>query len=1207
MKKEDNADDNLYNVSNYSDSDLFDMLDLANPTDRELEAKILMNIDKYDSLSDPSAKHLKRFFEDVYKHFYDTEEDDDDMTENITLSEGFTTVDEVELTSKSNRAEENQGSRGNNITQTSNKSAANPLQVSQLSQVKSVLNPLLKETQKRVIHLDSSYRDFDNYPSSTNYLINLSEVLNNVVAIRLHSISIPYSWYNISNVYNANYFTLAGVTPGVKGVYNFKFEVSPGTYSIDELMVALKSSIADLAAKTPEVNFGNTTVKYNPITSKFELILDIKNVFTEPQFYLYFDYSTNAFDAIERKKSISGFIGFSDNVIPYRIAMPTPSGVDGVVVPVENTYTMNSIYSNFQYVYNATSYAYNPTSDAIDSGFNPNTVFEVIVDSPEIKDISGNVITPAIPGNNYFTIINYVGPGNYVIGETEALNTVKISFIDVSGNYTRGTIMEAVNRSLLTNDNLTQNSVLQIFDISYNNVDLNGDKTTITMQRFHLIFSLEPKSITYVENMKQIILFPDESDFAYPLWTGENSVFMFDTDTTFHQPNSIKGDVSPINTRYVIDSSASLMLQCTKPLYDTSYTNFIYKFPQSGTNGYPDGYLMNDYIGVQNYTDQYLNSVINTKIISNLDYPETPKQHIGSNIFYDVGSNRVRMQFDILLQFDQTDYTLEMANCFLYKVPLIDCNDIITITDASNNKFTDTSANTLFSLGSFQVNDSNNRIVVRPKAGRGVSNIDPYTIYFKNGGYRSPSALVSMVNRAFCNIQGLSDMSGNSLNGLNMTQSKLTYDISGSDIAWTFTYVIINKITDQDYKVVFDDTKIDYVGTTYEGITTIGTSWKAYFGFNDTSYNLISNNANGYTSEIVSDSDVYVDEDAMITIDASNNTFLFSPYSDISGLYDPNYTAEINITIPLGKYGLYQFYNEVNNILNTEPETDGSFMYSYFDDNGDEYTVFQININKTYSAKDYELIFFDEQASVLGQACNITANSVQPTTWDVTLGWLLGYRKYNRYPLIPTNINNNLYTVSNQYTYDPNTGIITLTGDTNLDLNIFKNFYLIVDDFTQNHLNDGLITGIRKNPNADRPSYSSRGTRVENPITGNYQSSIFNSIQPGMGLSEKQLYAANIIAEENQVYQTTMIYSDPPYVKDMFALIPLKVGSLSHGDYYTEYGGTLQDNDRKYFGPVNITKMNIKLLNDHGDVLDLNGGNWSFSIVFEYLYNFKGI
>ena len=1182
MQKEDNADDNLYNVSNYSDSDLFDMLDLTNPTDRELEAKILMNIDKYDSLSDPSAKHLKRFFEDVYKHFYDTEEEEEDdyMTENIILSEGFTTGDEVELSGKSNRAEENKGSRGNNTTQTSNATAANPLQVSQLSQVKSVLNPLLKETQKRVIHLDSSFRDFENYPSSTNYLINLSEVLNNVVAIRLHSISVPYTWYNISNIYNANYFILAGVTPGVKGVYDFKFVVSPGTYSIDELMTALTASIAGVAAENPEVNFGTTSVKYNVITSKLELILDIKNVFTEPQFYMYFNYSTNAFDVTKRKKSISGFIGFADNVIPNRIAMPTPSGVSGKVVPVENTYTINSIYSNFQYVYNATSAVY-----PIPSGFNPNSVFEVIVDSPDIS------------GNNYFTIINYEGPGNYVIGETKVLKTVKISFIDVSGNYTRGTIMEAVNRSLLTNDNLTQNSALQIFDISYNSVDISGVSTTIAMQRFQLIFSLEPKSITYVENMKQIVLFPDESlpHFTYPLWTGENSVFMFDSDPTFHQPNSIKGDISPINTRYVIDSVVTLELRCTKPLYDNSYTNFTYTFEKSSDAGYPDGYLMNDYVGVKNYTDQYLTSVIN----STIQAIDISNGYVTPNIFYDIGSNKVRMQFDILLQYDQTDYILNLSGCFLSGPYFINISTI-DISGGSTNEFTG-SSNALSLSIPLTITNSNNKMVVTPKSGRGNSLVGPYTLYFKNGTYRSASAVASMANRAFCNIQGLADTSGNSLNGLNMTQTKLTYDVSGSNIVWTFTYTIVNKMTDQDYKVVFADTK-----TTYVGITT-GTSWKAYFGFNDTSYNLISSNVNGYISEIESDNDVYVDPAAMITIDASNNALLFSPYSNIKGLYDSENTSEIIITIPSGKYGLYQFYNEVNNILNASLETDGSFMYSDFDDNGEEYTVLQININKVYSAKDYELIFFDEQNVVLENVCNITSSSYQPTTWDVTLGWLMGYRKYNRYTLMPTYIDNNLYVISNQYTYYIDTDIITLTGDTNMDLNIFKNLYLIVDDYTQNHLNDGLITGIRKNPNADRPSYSSRGTRVENPITGKYQASIFNSIQPGMGMSEKQLYAANIIAEENQLYQTTMIYSDPPYVKDMFALIPLKVGSLSHGDYYTEYGGTLQDNDRKYFGPVNITKMNIKLLNDHGDVLDLNGGNWSFSIVFEYLYNFKGI
>ena len=50
-----NKDDELYKIENYSDNDLFRMLDLTNPTDRELEAKILMEIDKYDEINEPST------------------------------------------------------------------------------------------------------------------------------------------------------------------------------------------------------------------------------------------------------------------------------------------------------------------------------------------------------------------------------------------------------------------------------------------------------------------------------------------------------------------------------------------------------------------------------------------------------------------------------------------------------------------------------------------------------------------------------------------------------------------------------------------------------------------------------------------------------------------------------------------------------------------------------------------------------------------------------------------------------------------------------------------------------------------------------------------------------------------------------------------------------------------------------------------------
>ena len=49
----------IYDISDYSDEELFEVLDLQNPSDRELEAKILMMIHKYeqsqmDNDQDPS-------------------------------------------------------------------------------------------------------------------------------------------------------------------------------------------------------------------------------------------------------------------------------------------------------------------------------------------------------------------------------------------------------------------------------------------------------------------------------------------------------------------------------------------------------------------------------------------------------------------------------------------------------------------------------------------------------------------------------------------------------------------------------------------------------------------------------------------------------------------------------------------------------------------------------------------------------------------------------------------------------------------------------------------------------------------------------------------------------------------------------------------------------------------------------------------------
>ena len=45
-------------------------------------------------------------------------------------------------------------------------------------------------------------------------------------------------------------------------------------------------------------------------------------------------------------------------------------------------------------------------------------------------------------------------------------------------------------------------------------------------------------------------------------------------------------------------------------------------------------------------------------------------------------------------------------------------------------------------------------------------------------------------------------------------------------------------------------------------------------------------------------------------------------------------------------------------------------------------------------------------------------------------------------------------------------------------------------------------------------------------------------------------------------------------------------GGVPTGSLLVEFSGSLQDNSRTYFGPVNIDRMSVKLLDDKGNVLN---------------------
>lgn len=263
------------------------------------------------------------------------------------------------------------------------------------------------------------------------------------------------------------------------------------------------------------------------------------------------------------------------------------------------------------------------------------------------------------------------------------------------------------------------------------------------------------------------------------------------------------------------------------------------------------------------------------------------------------------------------------------------------------------------------------------------------------------------------------------------------------------------------------------------------------------------------------------------------------------------------------------------------------------------------------------------------------SSSSQGQTFSGTLGWLMGFRL----PIQPI--------FSSILTTIPPI-IISSGGNTpQAVLNVYrtKYFILVLDDFNQNRINNGLITITELSKTLPIPSYYNTSqpyictpsipnlpSILDINAVGNLSNinpaqsvslgvnpeNLFNSLQDkidfGSGniqqilpsaprtLTQAQIYTINEIIKNRS--KTISFRAKAPTNSDTFAIIPIKYGSLSTGQIYTEVTGQFQDNKRIYFGPVDIDRLRITLLDDRGNLVDLHGGDWCITLISENLYQY---
>ena len=252
----------------------------------------------------------------------------------------------------------------------------------------------------------------------------------------------------------------------------------------------------------------------------------------------------------------------------------------------------------------------------------------------------------------------------------------------------------------------------------------------------------------------------------------------------------------------------------------------------------------------------------------------------------------------------------------------------------------------------------------------------------------------------------------------------------------------------------------------------------------------------------------------------------------------------------------------------------------------------KIQVSNT-TGTSYTLIFYDylETDSDTNFSNQYTSNELGAQTQSKinnNLGWILGFRT------IDTS------NVSLEYTISATTG--TIQAEALCFIPHTKYFIIAIDDLNKNQTNKGLVQ-ISHDKQFIKPTTYFTGTDLSlnrQCLTNSTFDDYISSDNTGRKLTKNEVYSALQINNYRTNFNQKNSKLDANLINNVFGIIPFENKSLQWGtSIFTSDKNKFR---RNYSGPVKISKLDIKLLDDKGNILNLNGSEWSFSMMSTHLY-----
>ena len=291
------------------------------------------------------------------------------------------------------------------------------------------------------------------------------------------------------------------------------------------------------------------------------------------------------------------------------------------------------------------------------------------------------------------------------------------------------------------------------------------------------------------------------------------------------------------------------------------------------------------------------------------------------------------------------------------------------------------------------------------------------------------------------------------------------------------------------------------------------------------------------------------------------------------------------VSIPSGNYSTTDLIDDISSVLTSDIS---GMLISNNSKTGK--TTIQ---NKTGGTKT--ITFYDPSGvKTCESTCGITSK------FNNNLGWILGFRGNINYH--PSEAATNPLYGQLVYTIEDGNSI---TSEALIDTFGSKYFLLILDDYNQNHLNKGLVGITPTQKYAEIPSYWNTNLQISQECatpTFNHTKTPSYVQNAPRKLTQAQLYTLNQTTQARTSTNKNMLTS--PTTTDVLALIPLRLANnLSPGQQIID-DFNLDEAKRVYFGPVDIERMRVRLVNDKGYTVNLNGNDWSFTLTATTLYQY---